>query len=143
MLMGGLSLQKRLAASILKVGLSKVWLDPEHSEDIKNAITRKDIKKLIEKGYIKKKNGKIPFPKEKKEKRQGKGSRKGKKGARTDKKRAWINTIRPIREMLNELKKQGKIDKETYKTAYRLAKAGTFRSRSHLKLFLQQRGVKL
>ncbi|MFH7904199.1 MAG: 50S ribosomal protein L19e [Candidatus Aenigmatarchaeota archaeon] len=143
MLMGGLTLQKRLAASILKVGLSKVWLDPDHFEDIKNAITRKDIKKLIEKGYIKKKQGKIPYPKEKKDKKQRAGSRKGKKGARADKKRAWINTIRPIRKMLNELKRQGKIDKETYKTAYRLAKAGTFRSRSHLKLFLQQKGVKV
>ncbi len=143
MFMAGLSLQKRLAASILKVGLSKVWLDPEHFEDIKNAISRKDIKRLIEKGYIKKKSGKIPYPKEKKDRKQRVGSRKGKKGARTDKKRAWINTIRPIRKMLNELKEQGKIDKEIYKTAYRLAKAGTFRSRSHLKLYLQQKGVKV
>jgi large subunit ribosomal protein L19e len=141
MFMGGLSLQRRLAASILKVGKTKVWLDPEHLDEIKNAITRADIKKLIEKGYIKKRKGKIPYPKTEKKKKQGPGSRKGKKGARMDEKRRWINTIRAIRRMLKQLKEEGKIDKETFKTAYKLAKAGTFRSRSHLKLYLQQRGV--
>ena len=141
--MGGLSLQKRLAASILRVGITKVWLDTEHREDIKNAITRSDIKKLIEKGYIKRKNGRVAYPELKKKTKQNPGSRKGKKGARTDKKRKWINTIRPIRKMLNDLKKKGKIDKKTYKTTYMLAKAGTFRSRSHLKLYLQQKGVKV
>jgi large subunit ribosomal protein L19e len=143
MIMGGLSLQKRLAADILKVGISKVWLDPDHREDIKNAITRADIKKLIEKGYIKKRKGKVPYPDAAKKRKQNPGSRKGKKGARMDEKRKWINTIRPIRKMLNDLKKEGKISKEVYKTAYRLAKAGTFRSRSHLKLYLQQKGVKV
>jgi large subunit ribosomal protein L19e len=143
MIMGGLSLQKRLAADILKVGISKVWLDPDHREDIKNAITRADIKKLIEKGYIKKRKGKVPYPYDSKRKKQNPGSRKGKKGSRMDPKRKWINTIRPIRKMLNDLKKEGKISKEVYKKAYRLAKAGTFRSRSHLKLYLQQKGVKI
>jgi large subunit ribosomal protein L19e len=142
MVMGGLSLQRRLAASILKVGKTKVWLDPEHLEEIKNAITRADIKKLIEKGYIEKRKGKVPYPKVEK-KRQKAGSRKGKKGARMDEKRKWINTIRAIRKMLKQLKKEGKIDKGTFKTAYKLAKAGTFRSRTHLKLYLQQRGVKV
>ncbi len=143
MVMGGLRLQRRLAASILKVGKTKVWLDPEHLEEIKNAITRADIKKLIEKGYIKKRKGKIPYPETRKKRKKGPGSRKGKKGARMDKKRKWINTIRAIRNMLKQLKKEGKIDKGTFKTAYRLAKAGTFRSRAHLKIYLQQRGVKV
>ncbi|MFH8080653.1 MAG: 50S ribosomal protein L19e [Candidatus Aenigmatarchaeota archaeon] len=141
--MAGLRLQRRLAASILKVGQTKIWLDPEHYEDIKNAITRKDIKKLIEKGYIKKKKGDIPFPKEKKKKRQRAGSRKGKIGGRIDKKRVWINTIRALRKMLKELKEQGKIDKQTFKTAYKMAKSGAFRSRAHLKLYLKQKGVKV
>ncbi|MCX8179479.1 MAG: 50S ribosomal protein L19e [Candidatus Aenigmarchaeota archaeon] len=139
----GLRLQRRLAASILKVGETKIWLDPSRYEDIKNAITRKDIKKLIEKGYIKKRKDKIPFPEKKVRKKQGPGSRKGKLGARKDKKRAWINTIRALRKMLKELKNDGKIDKETFKLAYRLAKAGTFRSRAHLKLYLKQKGVNI
>ena len=42
--MGGLTLQKKLAADILKVGETRVVMDPEHLEDIKNAITRADIR---------------------------------------------------------------------------------------------------
>ena len=33
--MGGLTLQKRLAAKVLKVGESRIVMDPEHLEDIK------------------------------------------------------------------------------------------------------------
>ena len=53
------SLQKRLAAQVLKVGQSKVWLDPEHLKEIKEAITKADIRKLIMKGWIKAKKEKV------------------------------------------------------------------------------------
>ena len=51
--MVNLTLQKRLAADLLKVGRTRVWLDPEKMDDIKNAITRADVRKLINRGYIK------------------------------------------------------------------------------------------
>ena len=35
-----LTTQKRLAASILKVGLNRVWIDPERLEDVSMAISR-------------------------------------------------------------------------------------------------------
>lgn len=140
--MAGLSLQKRLAAEILGVGLTKVCIDKEHTEDVKNAVTRTDIKRIISKGYITVKRGKIKkpvlYPKKKK---TGVGRRKGSKGARLKPKRRWINTIRPIRRMLKELKDSKKIDSATYRRAYKLAKGGSFRSRAHLKLYLQQKGV--
>ncbi|MEM3754375.1 MAG: 50S ribosomal protein L19e, partial [Candidatus Bathyarchaeia archaeon] len=46
-------LQKRLAASIAKVGIDRVWIDPEKIEKVESAITRDEIKKLIHEGVIK------------------------------------------------------------------------------------------
>ena len=45
--------QKRIAAQVLKVGINKVWLDPERIDDIKEAITKADIRSLIKSGVIK------------------------------------------------------------------------------------------
>ncbi len=140
--MGGLSLQKRLAASILKVGESRIVMDPEHLEDIKNAITRSDIKKMISHGYIKVKPTKIKKPElYPKKRKRGPGRKKGAKGARLTKKRRWINTIRPLRKMLRELRERKVIDSRTYRETYRMIKSGAFRDRSHLKLYLKQKGV--
>jgi len=141
MIMGGLSQQKRLASSLLKVGHSRVWIDPSHLEDIKNAITRADIRKMINHGYIKAKNKKIKRPKTGKKRGQGPGSRKGARGARTPSKEKWMNTVRPLRKMLKELKDQNKIDVKMHRKLYLQIKSGAFRSRSHLKLYLKQRGV--
>lgn len=139
--MGGLSLQKRLAAKILKIGESRVWIDPDQREEIKNAITRADIKKMINHGYIKAKKEKIKRPRTQKKKKQGPGSRKGAKGARRPKKEKWMNTVRPLRKMLKELRDQEKIDVKTYRKLYLQVKSGAFRSRTHLKLYLKQRGI--
>jgi len=141
--MGGLKLQKRLAAEIMKVGISRVVFDNEHLEEIKNSITRADIRKMISHGYITIKPTKMKFPEHKKKEKRGEGSRKGKFGARYNKKRLWINTVRPLRKMLKELKEEKKIDTATYRRIYKLVKAGTFRSRAHLKLYLSQRGIKI
>ena len=45
--MSDLSLQKRLAAEILGVGESRIWIDPNRIEDVADAITREEIRGLI------------------------------------------------------------------------------------------------
>lgn len=132
------SLQRRLAAKVLKVGQSKVWLDPTKTKDIEKAITRIDIKKLIKQGVIKALPGKVPKPVEKKKRKRSVGSKKGAKYAIVPAKRMWISTIRPLRRTLRELKASGQIDSTTYKRMRLLVKGGMFRSRSHLKLYLEQ-----
>jgi large subunit ribosomal protein L19e len=140
--MGGLSLQRKLAADILKVGQSRIVMDPDHLEDIKNAITRGDMRKMISHGYIKVKPEKIKRPiLQKKKRKKGPGSRKGSFGARVTKKERWISSVRPLRRMLKELRDEGKIDRRTYRKTYYLIKSGAFRSRSHLKLYLKQKGM--
>ena len=46
--------QKRLAAELLKVGATRVWVDPEDTDRVSSAITRNEIRKLIHEGSIRK-----------------------------------------------------------------------------------------
>ena len=46
--------QKRLAARIMKCGVTRVWIDPTRIKDAQEAITGQDIRRLINDGIIKK-----------------------------------------------------------------------------------------
>jgi len=138
-----LTTQKRLAAEILKVGINRVWIDPERVEEVSTAITRESIKQLIKDGAIK------PRPKrgissyrskkikeqKKKGRRKGKGSIKGAKGARRPRKREWISTIRALRKDLKKMRDKRQINKTTYRKLYKMAKGGAFRSKSYMKTY--------
>jgi large subunit ribosomal protein L19e len=143
------SVQRRMAADILKCGLDRVWIDPEKLDVVKAAITKDDIRALIKDGVIKKKQKKgissarTKKLKEQKRKgrRRGPGSRRGAKGARTPKKERWMNTIRPLRRLLKEFRDNGTIDRKTYRRLYRMAKGGAFRSRNHMLLYMRDHGI--
>ncbi|HID19204.1 TPA: 50S ribosomal protein L19e, partial [Candidatus Bathyarchaeota archaeon] len=89
--------QRRLAAQVLGVGESRVWIDPEKFEDVSSAITRLEIEQLIRSGAIKAKpekgvsrgRARVRRVKHKQGRRRGPGSRKGSAGARTPEKRRW------------------------------------------------------
>ena len=141
--------QRRLAAEILGCGEERVWMDPNALDEIKEAVTRDDVRMLIKRGLIRKKQKRgtsrvrANYLKEQREKgrRRGPGSRKGKKYARYPRKRRWIKTIRPIRATLRDLRDSGMIDRHTYRKYYRLANGGTFKSRNHLLMHLKSEGV--
>lgn len=142
-----LSTKRRMAASIMKVGKGRVWLDPDEAEDIEEAVTRDDVRGLIHDGVIQAKpkigtsRGRANFKKAQKAKgrRSGHGSRKGAKGARLPKKRRWISTIRPIRKTLLELREAKKIDSATHRKLYGMAKGGMFKSKAHLNMYLLEK----
>ena len=74
-------------------------------DDIKGAITKVDIKGLINKGAITAEPVKgISKGRGKKRKRKSFGSRKGKFGSRNPKKREWINKIRLQRKFIKRQK---------------------------------------
>ncbi len=141
-----LKLQRRLAAELLKCGINRVWFDPSRLKEIKAAITRQDIKRLIEKGVIAKRPEKgtsraranILAAKKRKGRRRGPGSRKGKKTARMPRKLQWMLRIRALRKLLRKLKAEGKIDRKLYRRLYLKAKGGFFRSKAHLLLYLEK-----
>ena len=143
--MAKLTLQKKLAAEVMKVGKSKVWITPDKDKlkDVQAAITRADISRAIKRGLIKVRLGKIPMPVSKRESRHRKkrGSRKGSQYARLPRKKRWIATVRPLRAMLKESRHAGEIDNATYRKLYMLIKGGQFRSRSHMRIYMEQHGM--
>ena len=144
--MAGLVNQKRLAAAVMGVGYHRVWLDPEASTDIAAALTREDIKGLIEEGKVTKKQikgvsrGRARKVHEKRAygHRKGHGSRSGAKGARRPRKEQWMKKIRALRSRLRELRGNSTIDVSTYRKLYRKAKGGEYRSRAHLDAHIDQ-----
>ena len=140
------SVQRRMAAEILKCGIDRVWIDPTQLDRVKMAMSKDDIRVLIKEGVIKKKQKKgissarVKKLKEqrKKGRRRGPGSRRGAAGARTPPKERWMATIRALRKTLKQLRDSGKIGRKVYRKLYRMAKGGAFRSRSHLFLYMRE-----
>lgn len=144
-----LSVQKRLAAEILGVGVSRIKIDPSRVDDVSGVITRDGIKRLIKDGVItveyEKGNSRGRWrerhSKRKAGHRRGQGKRKGVYSARVDEKLMWMNTIRKLRMYLKWLKDHKVIDTMVYRKAYRLAKGGAFKNLPDLKRYLQHLGV--
>lgn len=136
-----LSTQKRLAAEVLGVGVTRVWIDPESVEDVSKAITRDDIRYYIANGAIvaQERKGisrgrfKEVTIQRKKGRRKGHGSRSGTKRARTPKKEVWMRKVRALRDELKKMKNENKIDESSHRKFYRQIKGNLFHSRRHLR----------
>jgi large subunit ribosomal protein L19e len=141
--------QRRVAATILKCGENRVWMDPDRVDEVAKAVTRSDIRVLVKGRVIRSKkiqgisSGRKKFSQKQKEKgrRRGHGSRKGAKYARLSRKERWMNTIRPIRKYLRELRDSKTIDRSIYRKYYRKAKGGEFRNKHHLETHLKSDGI--
>jgi len=144
-----ISNQKRMASDLLKCGHHRVFMDPNRLEDISEAVTRGDVRRLIVSGAIRAKQkvgqsrgrGLFRAAQKKKGRRRGSAHRKGAFNARFPKKERWMARIRPIREHLSELRDSGAIDRTVYRVLYMQAKGGMFHNRSHLDTQLRLRGI--
>ena len=142
-----LKTQKRMAAEVMDVGKDRVWINPDEMEKVDEAITRKDIRNLIEGGTIQKKDekgtskGRAKHIKKQKKKgrRKGQGSRKGKKGARKSDKTKWMEKIRSIRKRLKEMRDEEEITSDQYRKLYDMSKGGFFRDTKHLENHVQNK----
>jgi len=141
-----LRLVRRLAAEVLGVGESRIWIDPSRIDDAAAAISRDDVRRLIKEGVISVRPESTPSRgrarlralKKRQGRRRGPGSGKG---PRYDEKRLWILRVRAQRKLLKELKEKGLIDAKTFREVYRLVKGGMFRGRAHLKLYLREHNL--
>ncbi len=141
--------QRRMAASLLKCGENRVWMDQDRLDEIAQAVTKDDIRVLINGDAIQSKQKKgisrgrkrYVLMQKQKGRRRGYGSRKGAKYARFPRKQRWIKTIRPLRTLLKELRADGSITPSTYRRYYLKSKGGEFRSQRHLKSHLIADGV--
>ena len=141
-----LTLQKRLAAGILGCSEKRVVFDSARLEDVKEAITKTDIRLLIGEGAVKEKpkagvsrvRANIRKTQRSKGLRKGEGRRKGKATARESRKDAWMKRIRAQRKFLKHLKKKELIKPTVFKELYTKSKGGFFRSIKHIKLHLEE-----
>ena len=141
--------QRRMAASLIKCGENRIWMDQDRIDEIAKAVTKDDIRVLIKGKAIRSKQEKGISHGRKKyiasQKRKGRrrnhGSRKGAKYARLPRKRRWILIIRPIRSNLKNLRNDNKISNKIYRMYYLKAKGGEFRNKKHLKTHLISDGI--
>lgn len=144
--MTDLSAQKRMAADVLDVGESRVWIDPDSVGEVADAITKQDIRNLIEAGTIKKKEkqgvsrGRARQRAEQKQKgrQQGHGSRKGTKGARKSDKEKWKEKIRALRDELKRMRDEEEISSSEYRKLYDMASGGFFRNKKHMNIYIEK-----
>jgi len=138
--------KKKMAAELLKCSKKKIVFDTNSLDEIKEAITKIDIKNLMKKKKIMLKDTKrksnvrarIRKIQRRKGRQRGFGSRKGKKTARLSRKRIWINRIRIQRWLLKKLRNDKSIDNKIYQDLYLKAKGGFFRSRKHIMFYLDE-----
>jgi large subunit ribosomal protein L19e len=132
--MSDLSAQRRLAADVLDVGETRVWLDPDAQSEIAEAITREDVRELVDEGTIRAEDAdgnsrgraRERDAKRSEGHRKGPGTRRGEAGAREDGKDRWQRTIRAQRRTLRELRDGGEITPAQYRELYDMAGGGEF-----------------
>lgn len=131
-----LSTIKRLASDLLGVGESKIRIKPEEIGRAESALTREDVRGLIKDKviYVKRKPG---FKVLNKRKKKLEGSRRGKMTSRTPRKSKWMETVRAQRKYLNELISAGNVRKKDKRKIYLRIKAGSFRGKKALLLYLK------
>ncbi len=130
----------------MKCSKYRVVLDSENLEDIREAITKDSVRDLIKTGLIKRKpvkgisrgRARKKAKQKSKGRQKGAGSRKGKRTARLPKKKAWANKVRVQRALIQELRDKKYLDPKTYRMLYMKVKGGFFRSKRHIKLYIDE-----
>lgn len=141
--------QRKLAAQVFNCAEKRVWFDTAKLNEIKEAITKNDIRSLINQGMIgikaKKGISRGRTRKNKQQKSKGKqkgpGSRKGKATARLDPKYMWMNRVRLQRSFLKRMKQKKIITTLQFSELYKKSKGGFFRSLRHLKLYMEEHDI--
>lgn len=134
-----LKTKKQLAARVLGIGIDRVLFDDARLEEIKEALTRQDIKDLIKSKAIMKKEIGGRRKVEKRTTRRRFGKIKQKVNMR---KTRYVLLTRKLRRTIKDLKKAGTIDQEKYLKLKKEIKSKMFRSRAHLMELVKNNEVK-
>jgi len=138
--------QRAISARLLRVGQNKVWFDKTKLQEIKEAITKADIRRLIKRRIIQARpeqgtsraRARVRLTQRRKGRQKGEGTRKGKRTARLARKRTWMLSVRAQRGLVQEIRSRDLIDVKTYRQLRSKIKGGYFRNRRHIKLYLTE-----
>jgi large subunit ribosomal protein L19e len=130
-----LAKRKELASKVLGVGKKRILFNEESLTEIKEAITRQDIKDLHKSGAIsiREVNGRKKIVKRKNRRRTGKIKKKV-----NHRKREYIIITRKLRAFTRGLVRTGAIDKEKNREIRRQIRSRKFKSKRHLKESLEE-----
>ena len=129
--------KKNLAARALKIGKERIKFVRVRLDEIKDAITKQDIRDLVESGAIVVKPVKGRRTNVKRKNRRGPGKIKKKVKRR---KQEYVKVTRKLRKHVKILKDQGSLSKEEAKHLRKEIRNRTFRSKASLKLNIE--GIK-
>ena len=138
--MAFLRLQKRLAATVLKCGKGRVWIDPNETNEVALANSRKNIRKLFNDGLIMKRQVQMHsrsrckrvMEAKRKGRHNGYGKRKGTRNARLPSKVIWMRRQRVLRRLLKKYREAKKINKDIYHYFYVGSKGNLFKNKNVL-----------
>ncbi len=124
-----LSKKKELAARTLRVGVGRIMFNTNRIDEIKEAITKQDIRDLVVAKAIFVREIKGRKSNEKRKRRRA-GSIRMKPNTR---KRDYIVLTRKFRAYISELRKQGKVTGEQFLNIRKEIRSKQFRNKAHLK----------
>jgi large subunit ribosomal protein L19e len=125
--------KKALVTRTLKVGKERIVFLKSRMDEIKEAITKNDIRSLQKEGAIVIKNIKGRRKIKKKGKKRSVGNIRKKVNKR---KQEYVKMTRKLRNYVAEIKKQGKLSKEEIKDIRKKIRNKAFKSKAHLKEYL-------
>ena len=122
--------KKKLAARSFKIGKDRIVFLKSRIEEIKEAITRQDIRDLKKEGaiVIKEIRGKRKKKRKSKRRVEGRVRKKVKK-----RKKKYVILTRKLRKYVSEMKKRGNLSREEVVEIRKKIRNKLFRSLSHLK----------
>jgi large subunit ribosomal protein L19e len=131
-----LSKKKALASRALNMGKGRIVFVKSRIDEIKEAITKQDIRDLKKEGaiIIKDVKGRKKNPKKKKKKRSVGNIRKKVKTRKKD----YVTLTKKLRAYVLELKNQGKLSSEEITDIRKKIRNKNFRSKNNLKEYVEE-----
>ncbi len=124
-----LTKKRELAARTLGIGVGRVMFNVQRIEDIKEAISKQDIRDLVADKAI--------FIREIKGRKANTGRKRRRAGSirmkPNNRKREYIIVTRKSRAYVGELRKQGKLTSEEFLKLRKEIRSKQFKNKSHLK----------